>query len=165
MGTLLASGAVQRADILKIAHHGAANGGTEIIDVVRPAVALISVEKENTYGHPSPDIIGALRDRGVPALRTDEHETLVLGWKDGGLSVSALESLRPAHISCRHPFRKPLMRALRIVFMGFSIHYVRVRSWLRHEAHLRAPGFPAGRLPGGDHPAAGTRGAACIPGL
>ena len=45
MGTLLASGAVQRADILKIAHHGAGNGGTEIIDVVRPAVALISVGK------------------------------------------------------------------------------------------------------------------------
>ncbi|MFJ6416161.1 ComEC/Rec2 family competence protein [Paeniglutamicibacter sp. NPDC091659] len=96
MGTLLASGAVQRADILKVAHHGAANGGTEIIGVVNPAVALISVGKENTYGHPSPDIIGALQDRGVPALRTDEHGTLVLGWENGGLSVSALEALQPA---------------------------------------------------------------------
>ncbi|MFF5790862.1 ComEC/Rec2 family competence protein [Paeniglutamicibacter sp. NPDC012692] len=96
MGALLASGTVQRADILKIAHHGAANGGTEIMDVVRPAVALISVGKDNTYGHPSPDIIGALKERGVPALRTDEHGTLVLGWEDGGLAVAVLESLRPA---------------------------------------------------------------------
>ena len=34
MGALLASGAVKQADILKVSHHGAANGGTDIIGVV-----------------------------------------------------------------------------------------------------------------------------------
>ncbi|MGL3808023.1 ComEC/Rec2 family competence protein [Paeniglutamicibacter sp. R2-26] len=95
MAALLASGDVQQADILKIAHHGAANGGTDIIDAVRPAVALISVGRENTYGHPSPRITAALRERGVPGLRTDEHGTLVIGWANGGLQVASLESLSP----------------------------------------------------------------------
>ena len=95
MSALLASGDVQQADILKIAHHGAANGGTDIIDAVRPAVALISVGRANTYGHPSPRITAALLERGVPGLRTDEHGTLVIGWANGGLDVSSLEPVRP----------------------------------------------------------------------
>lgn len=92
MGPLLASGAVKPADILKVSHHGAANGGTDIIGVVRPSVALISVGKENTYGHPSTKIIDALQETGVLALRTDERGTIVLGWANNTLSVSVLET-------------------------------------------------------------------------
>lgn len=92
MGPLLASGAVTPADILKVSHHGAANGGTGIIGIVRPSVALISVGKDNTYGHPNPGIVKALQNHGVLALRTDERGTVVLGWNNGSLAVSTLET-------------------------------------------------------------------------
>ncbi|PQZ93836.1 DNA internalization-related competence protein ComEC/Rec2 [Arthrobacter sp. MYb227] len=92
MGELLAHGKIQPADILKIAHHGARNGGTEIIGRVRPVVALISVGKSNTYGHPSPQIIRALENAQIPALRTDEHGSIVLGWEHDRLSISTLST-------------------------------------------------------------------------
>ena len=55
-------------------------------------MALISVGKENTYGHPSTKIIDALQETGVLALRTDERGTIVLGWANDALSVSVLET-------------------------------------------------------------------------
>ena len=148
MGTLLASGAVQRADILKIAHHGAANGGTEIIDVVRPAVALISVGKDEHVRasepghHRGPAATGACR-RCAPTSTARSS----LAGKTAGSAFRRWKHCNRHRSSWRQPVRKSLMRALRIVFMGFSIHYVRVRSWLRHEAQLRAPGFPGGTSP------------------
>lgn len=94
MGQLIDAGKIHPADILKIAHHGARNGGTEIIDRVQPAVALISVGKSNTYGHPSPHIIQKLENAQIPALRTDEHGSIVLGWEDDRLRISTF-STRP----------------------------------------------------------------------
>ncbi|WP_104165138.1 ComEC/Rec2 family competence protein [Arthrobacter sp. SX1312] len=59
-------------DILKIAHHGARNGGTAVIDAVGPRLALISAGKDNEYGHPHPGILDALGRAGITVARTDE---------------------------------------------------------------------------------------------
>lgn len=58
-------------DVLKVAHHGAANGGTELITGTRPDLALISVGAENDYGHPSSEIIAVLQQVGSQIRRTD----------------------------------------------------------------------------------------------
>ena len=58
-------------DILKIAHHGARNGGTALIEAVHPRLALISVGEDNDYGHPHPSILDALDGAGIAAARTD----------------------------------------------------------------------------------------------
>lgn len=70
------------ADILKVSHHGARNGGTQLIDAVNPALAVISVGKDNTYGHPHPSITQALQDSGASVARTDQHGSLWIR-KDG----------------------------------------------------------------------------------
>lgn len=57
-------------DILKLSHHGAKNGGTELIEYTTPAIALIGVGEDNTYGHPHPEILEALGPR-VKVHRTD----------------------------------------------------------------------------------------------
>ncbi|MHA7282792.1 ComEC/Rec2 family competence protein [Arthrobacter sp. TMS2-4] len=59
-------------DILKIAHHGARNGGTALIDALDPRLALISAGEDNEYGHPHPSILDALGRAGITAVRTDE---------------------------------------------------------------------------------------------
>ncbi|KQO00903.1 hypothetical protein ASF21_11425 [Arthrobacter sp. Leaf234] len=59
-------------DVLKIAHHGARNGGTVLIDGLDPRLAVISVGADNDYGHPHPTIVDALDAAGVPTARTDE---------------------------------------------------------------------------------------------
>lgn len=76
----------ERVDILKVGHHGARNGGTEIIDALDPEIFLIGVGAENTYGHPHPDIIGAATRVGT-VLRTDLHGSASLTVADHGVKV------------------------------------------------------------------------------
>jgi competence protein ComEC len=76
------------ADVLKVAHHGSPHQETELLTGVDARVALISVG-ENTYGHPSPRVLDALRSDGVRVYRTDEHGSIaVLRTGDGGLGVA-----------------------------------------------------------------------------
>lgn len=77
-------------DILKIAHHGARNGGTGIIDAVSPALALISVGKDNDYGHPHPRILERLDRSGIASARTDELGSFTVGVTDGRIEVHRL---------------------------------------------------------------------------
>ncbi|MFF4268765.1 ComEC/Rec2 family competence protein [Streptomyces sp. NPDC001536] len=75
-------------DVLKVAHHGSAYQDPELIRRAAPRLALISVGRDNTYGHPAPGTVAALRDQGAMVLRTDE---------DGALAVLGTgESLRVA---------------------------------------------------------------------
>ena len=80
--------ALLETDILKVSHHGARNGGTRLIEAVDPALAVISVGEDNTYGHPHPSITQALQDGGASVARTDQHGSLWIR-KDGSrISVS-----------------------------------------------------------------------------
>ncbi|WP_449352330.1 ComEC/Rec2 family competence protein, partial [Streptomyces shaanxiensis] len=65
-------------DVLKVAHHGSAYQDPELIRRVAPRLALISVGAGNSYGHPAPSTVAALRAGGAVVLRTD---------RDGALAV------------------------------------------------------------------------------
>ncbi|UPO78357.1 ComEC/Rec2 family competence protein [Arthrobacter sp. Helios] len=67
-----------RIDVLKVAHHGARNGGAELPRALRPKLALISVGAENTYGHPSRDTLQTLEAAGALVARTDLLGTFTL---------------------------------------------------------------------------------------
>lgn len=58
------------ADVLKVPHHGSKTADPALFPAVAAKVAVISVGKDNTYGHPNPDILSALEPARV--LRTDE---------------------------------------------------------------------------------------------
>ncbi|WP_309079788.1 ComEC/Rec2 family competence protein [Zhihengliuella sp.] len=83
MSRLIDTGAVPDVDVLKVAHHGARNGGLEILDAARPEAAIVSVGADNSYGHPAPEIRAGFRKAGVPLFRTDEHGTLLLSVENG----------------------------------------------------------------------------------
>jgi competence protein ComEC len=60
-------------ELLKVAHHGSLDEGLgELLDVVRPKIALISVGEGNDYGHPAPSTIATLDAfPGLDVYRTD----------------------------------------------------------------------------------------------
>ena len=61
-------------DILKVAHHGSRTSSTPAwLDHTRPSLALLSAGLENRYGHPAPEVVLQLEERGIRTLRTDEH--------------------------------------------------------------------------------------------
>ena len=60
-----------RADVLNVGHHGSATStGDELLDTVKPEVAVIQVGRNN-YGHPSEEVLDRLRNRGISVLRND----------------------------------------------------------------------------------------------
>jgi competence protein ComEC len=62
--------------VLKVAHHGSKTSSTaRFIHAVDPAVALISVGSNNSFGHPSDEVVGRLMRQigGENIYRTDRH--------------------------------------------------------------------------------------------
>ncbi len=75
---LLSRGVELRADLLKVAHHGADDSTTDaLLDVVDPEYAVISCGWNNVYGHPSRRVLDQLAERNIPVSRTDLAGTLV----------------------------------------------------------------------------------------
>ena len=60
-----------RADVLKVAHHGSAYQDDAFLDAVDPAVAVVSVGLDNSYGHPHPGLLAELVRDGARVARTD----------------------------------------------------------------------------------------------
>ena len=78
------------ADVLKVGHHGSNTSTTpRFLGAVRPRLALVSVGAHNTYGHPSPEVMQALRDSGAQVLRTDRAGTIVVSTDGWHLEVEA----------------------------------------------------------------------------
>lgn len=62
-----------RADVLKVGHHGSANGSSEaFLAQVQPKAAVISCGKRNRYGHPAPEAVRRLEESGSMLFSTAE---------------------------------------------------------------------------------------------
>jgi len=60
-------------EYIKIPHHGSKNGLTEeLLRIAKPQLGIISVGKNNSYGHPHKEVIELLNKENVRVLRTDE---------------------------------------------------------------------------------------------
>ena len=65
-------------DVLKVGHHGSnTSTGYRFLNEVNPDYAVISVGKDNSYGHPHEEPLSRLNQAGVTILRTDELGTIV----------------------------------------------------------------------------------------
>jgi len=78
------------AEAMKVAHHGSEDSGlAALLERVRPRVAVIPVGAHNSYGHPTPSTLAALRV--VPIVRrTDRDGTVRLRVRDGHVTVQAV---------------------------------------------------------------------------
>ncbi len=71
-------------EAMKVSHHGSADPGLPaVLDRLRPEVAAIEVGEENTYGHPAPSTLTALRRAHAEVARTDRDGTVRLTVADG----------------------------------------------------------------------------------
>lgn len=62
-----------RCTILDAGHHGASNAtGEALLDLAQPGVVLISCGKNNRYGHPAPETLKRLEERGIRWYSTAE---------------------------------------------------------------------------------------------
>lgn len=79
-------------DVLKVAHHGSAYQDPGLLRRSAPRLALISCGRDNSYGHPSPRTVEALRAGGAEVLRTDRNGSIaVIGPTAGAAEGAAPE--------------------------------------------------------------------------
>ena len=77
---------LQDIDVLKVGHHGSKTSSSkEFIDEVNPKYSIISVGKNNRYGHPNREVLDNLEDSKV--YRTDEDGTIMFKIKNNKLET------------------------------------------------------------------------------
>ena len=65
-------------DVLIAGHHGSKNSTSEeLLNAIRPETVMISVGRNNSYGHPAPETMERLEQYGCTVYRTDEMGTIV----------------------------------------------------------------------------------------
>ncbi|MFD4760211.1 ComEC/Rec2 family competence protein [Streptomyces sp. NPDC058439] len=79
--------ALPPVDVLKVAHHGSAHQDPALLHTARPRLALVSVGRDNPYGHPAPRTVDALRAGGAVVLRTDTDGAIAVTGAGTGLSA------------------------------------------------------------------------------
>ncbi len=68
-------------DVLKAGHHGSKTSTSQaLLDAASPAAVVISVGKDNRYGHPHPTVVARLAS--LPVFRTDEHGSIRFAYHD-----------------------------------------------------------------------------------
>ena len=62
-------------DFLKVGHHGSdTSSSKEFVNVIKPKYSLISVGKNNRYGHPKNSVLDTLKNSKI--YRTDENGSI-----------------------------------------------------------------------------------------
>jgi competence protein ComEC len=91
---IIASGADIRSDVLKVAHHGSRSAsGDAWLDAVQPRVAVISVGRGNSFGHPSRIVLDRLSRRHVTVYRTDRNGAVVVRLSPESFRVDPTQSV------------------------------------------------------------------------
>ena len=82
-----------RADLLHVGHHGSRHSSTAaFLARVRPARAVVSAGRRNRFGHPHPDVVARLKERGAEIHRTDRDGSVVARCSPDGWRVGSLDS-------------------------------------------------------------------------
>ena len=77
-----------RFDVVKVAHHGSGNLDEDLLAEVAAPAAVISVGKDNDYGHPSPKALEVLRRNGYAVFRTDQRGDVAVVAQDQSVGVT-----------------------------------------------------------------------------
>ena len=81
--------------LLKVGHHGSRTSTTpDFLALVAPQDAVISVGRNNTFGHPRPEVIQRLHDAHARVFRTDQFGLTTFLLSRGG-QISALPAAGP----------------------------------------------------------------------
>lgn len=73
-------------DVLKVGHHGSkTSSDKKFIDEIKPKYSIISVGKNNRYGHPNKEVLDTLNDSKI--YRTDQDGSIMFKIKNDKLQI------------------------------------------------------------------------------
>ena len=78
---------LKEIDVLKVGHHGSKTSSSEeFINEINPKYSIISVGKNNRYGHPNKEVLENLKDSKI--YRTDEDGSIMFKIKNNKLNIA-----------------------------------------------------------------------------
>lgn len=87
-GDVLATLDLPEVEVYKVGHHGSRDEHLkQVLDRVRPGVAVISAGEGNSYGHPADETLAKLMSAGARVFRTDRQGTVRVSLAGGNLQV------------------------------------------------------------------------------
>ncbi|MGL4832763.1 MAG: ComEC/Rec2 family competence protein, partial [Propionibacteriaceae bacterium] len=81
-------------DVVVVAHHGSGHMLPEFYHETHAQLAVISVGKDNDYGHPAASTLRALRDAGMAVARTDHSGSIAVVREHGELCFVTTKTLK-----------------------------------------------------------------------
>ena len=73
-------------DVLKVGHHGSKTSSSRtFIDEINPKYSIISVGKNNRYGHPNKEVLNNLENSKI--YRTDQNGSIMFKIKNTKLKI------------------------------------------------------------------------------
>ena len=82
-----------KADVLKVGHHGSQYSSSDaFLKKVNPTYAIISVGKNNDYGHPNEKTLSKLNNLNVKIYRTDENGTIKVISDGNSINIDTLKT-------------------------------------------------------------------------
>ena len=77
---------MNNVDVLKVGHHGSKTSSSELfINSINPKYSIISVGRNNKYGHPNKEVLNNLKNTKV--YRTDFDGSIMFKIKNNKLKV------------------------------------------------------------------------------
>ena len=77
---------LKNIDFLKVGHHGSkTSSDKKFIDEIKPKYSIISVGKNNRYGHPNKEVLDTLNDSKI--YRTDQDGSIMFKIKKDKLQI------------------------------------------------------------------------------
>ena len=82
---------IQNIGVLKVGHHGSKTSSSkEFIDEISPEFSIISVGKNNRYGHPNKEVLDILSKSKI--YRTDQYGSVMVKIKNNKLEIEMCAS-------------------------------------------------------------------------
>ena len=90
--TVLSQNNNLNCDILKVGHHGSSTStSTDFLISTNPSVAIISVGKNNSYGHPTSETLSLLNSYNIRTIRTDINGTVIAISDGKNINISTVK--------------------------------------------------------------------------
>ncbi len=78
-------------DVFKVGHHGSrVSVDDELLDCIKPELALVSVGAHNSYGHPTEEALSALKNAGAEILRSDQLGKVICSFESTCIKIKTV---------------------------------------------------------------------------
>ena len=118
-----------KVDIIKIPHHGSKTSSTErLLEKIVPKVGIISVGRNNIYGHPNKEVIDRYNALNTKLYRTDEMGLIKIILDDDNYTINTFlengDKIKPK----LYVFLYDNIFILSFYFIYFMLIYILVKN-------------------------------------